>query len=1073
MNLFKDKAVTVLPDLQCEALVIGGGIAGAWCALKLAEQGITTIMITYQARDRGGLQGATTRSAGAINTSALSKGDFETQLERMGQGQVNPTIARIMQRHLAQELSDLERFASLTAIQIGVKPTCDSRTLLERIYSAFEASGGQVVDGWVTRLVADAGTCRGVQYENAAGIGRIVARHVVIASGGYASLFAESVQTANYGAMAGRFLCAGGTLANLEFVFRHGFGQPDTGSLTPTEELRGAAIVNETGEHVAWLEEAFFQGQGTHQHQRAAEFWRSHSHQNFYVQPGYRELFRTVSSFNTALESKDLDFAIDAARILIGLFPAAVQGPVQQRVTLSMKYGQPISYAGYAQIRAWYPVPQQPRQRIRHIPYFSMGGIAHVSCRTGLHQVYVTGEAMHDFGADRVGGLPWGLYLSCASHIRDQIVADRESTWRNDAPESFELVHARSRHDLPTLEKIRSLVHPPGEARFSRDRARRAVQSLRELRRDLRRNGHGLEDGIQWSILAEAILESTLARQESRGCFYREDFPAEDPNMSQCFTFTRYLPEEDRVIATLVVKQDYAQAVGSVERVTTESEIESIHHNAAFELVDRHFLAGRGDVCALLQPGRSPATYRELNLAAGRLARYLQERGVRSGQPVALLMPDSQEWAFTFVACLKLGAVAVPINFFAPAGPLTKLLRDHRNAVIVTSTHAEVSLSSLPVLSGAPSVIRLDEAAWREGSEYSTNPVAAEHPALQLYTSGTTGEPKAVVHTHAEILACVAGYPRDILEISPQDRCYSTSKCFFAYGLGNSILFPLAAGASVVLDPSPTSPDRVLQMLSEYSPSLFFSVPSVYQRLAEDEGCGREPFQNVRLCLSAGEYLPPNLFSRWEFMTGHRILDGIGTTEALHIFCSNSTRDLQPGTSGKPVAGYELRLLDENDQPVPDGTIGQLHLRGRTVAGGQGSWLSTGDLYRRNPEGRYIYAGRSGDSFKTRGMWVSSVELEQLLLGQSGVREVAVVPDSDANGLQVPKAFIVADASAAGPEGIDAWITSTLAAVSKDLPRYKVPHKIEVLTALPRTATGKVARHLLRARGNTTQSMAA
>lgn len=559
--------ITILPDIVADVIVVGAGISGVWCALKLAKLGLSTCLVTDKSESRGTVQAASRCSVGAINTTPLNNRNLKDYLDAMGHGQCNPTVANLLEHHLATEIGELGTYTTFDSIKIGKKPSQSSRALLDRLILAFSAAGGRTVSGWVTRLVANAHSCKGIQYETVTsdpgktGIGKIRAHYIVLASGGYASLFADSVKTASYGTLTGQFLHAGGVLANVEFVFKHGFGKPDMGALTPTEELQGAAILDQDGRNVEWLESAFFEGRGTQQHQNAIQFWRKNSQKQHYVQLGYEALHATVTRLNQHLGFPFLRVRESICCDIVNLFPVQAQERVREMVSPLVESDESVSYQFFRRLRDLLPLPERKPERVRHIAYFSMGGIAHDSCRSNLPNVFVTGEAMHDFGADRVGGLPWALYLCCAKSIAEQIFESMQSRGAEHSMFDFDLTVARSTHDTRILRIIQDLLARNHDVNFSAHRALRTVHWLRALRRRMKRNEETLHDGMYWSILAEAILIATLTRQESRGCFFRPDTPDPCSTLNKLFTLIQYHRSEDRVVCRLSDVPNYLNTV--------------------------------------------------------------------------------------------------------------------------------------------------------------------------------------------------------------------------------------------------------------------------------------------------------------------------------------------------------------------------------------------------------------------------------------------------------------------------------------------------------------------------------
>jgi benzoate-CoA ligase family protein len=349
-------------------------------------------------------------------------------------------------------------------------------------------------------------------------------------------------------------------------------------------------------------------------------------------------------------------------------------------------------------------------------------------------------------------------------------------------------------------------------------------------------------------------------------------------------------------------------------------------------------------------------------------------------------------------------------------------------------------------------------------------------PALILYTSGSTGTPKGVLHLHGAIPATVANYSENVLKLGTGDRLYSASRLFFAYGLGNSLSFPMAGGATVILDPERATPDRAARILEEQMPTVFFGVPSLYNALIDLKRSGAAiDTTSLRLCVSAGEALPARIVEDWGREFGLPILDGIGSTEMLHIFISNREGEVVAGSSGREVEGYEARLIDEQGGDVPSGEPGNLWVKGESATAGywnrpdltastvREGWVKTGDLYSKDSAGYFYHTGRSDDCFKVKGLWVSPIEVESALLAHPAVVEAAVVGATDERGLATARAFVVIrqdiDREALGGE-LEGFLRSRL-------PQHKVPSQILFLGELPRTATGKVQRYKLRTEART------
>jgi benzoate-CoA ligase len=357
-------------------------------------------------------------------------------------------------------------------------------------------------------------------------------------------------------------------------------------------------------------------------------------------------------------------------------------------------------------------------------------------------------------------------------------------------------------------------------------------------------------------------------------------------------------------------------------------------------------------------------------------------------------------------------------------------------------------------------------------SELEAEPTNKDDAAFWLYSSGSTGFPKGCVHLHHDMVVATEHYARGVLQIAEGDRCFSVAKLFFAYGLGNGLYFPFAVGATTVLFPGPPAPANVMEIVRRQRPTLFFSVPTSYaQLLAQQDECD---FSSVRWGVSAGEALPPAVFERFQKRFGVTILDGIGSTEILHIFISNQPDAIRPGSSGKLVDGYEARILDDDGQPVPQGEIGSLLVKGdstcalywnkheKTKDTIEGHWIRTGDKYYVDQDGFYWYAGRSDDMLKVGGIWVSPVEVENALVEHAAVLEAGVVGREDQDRLIKPIAYVVC---APGVTGSPELAHELQEFVRTKLAEYKRPRWVEFVTELPKTATGKTQRFKLRQHG--------
>ena len=481
-------------------------------------------------------------------------------------------------------------------------------------------------------------------------------------------------------------------------------------------------------------------------------------------------------------------------------------------------------------------------------------------------------------------------------------------------------------------------------------------------------------------------------------------------------------------------------------------------------------------------------TYGQLAALANRVGNALLAQGVTRGDRVLILLPDSTEFVAAFFGAAKIGAIAVPVNPFARTADYIHFIENSEPRAAIV--HSEALTEFLPASSERPQmpiVVAGDEdiktsgvtcAKWSEWTNAASDRLVAaesspDDPAFFLYTSGSGGAPKAAVHRHADMLVTSRNYAHGVLGLREDDVTFSVSKLFFAYGLGNGMYFPLSAGARTILNPERTKVERVVDLVTRHRPTVFFAVPTFYAavlRAAEEKHFSVD-FSSVRQCVSAGETLPAEIFERWKKRFGLEILDGIGSTEMLHIFISSRPGRCKPGSCGFPVPGYEVKIVDDASEPVGDGEIGNLWVRGEsafseywkipelTARAKRGEWVVTGDKFVRELDGCYQYCGRADDMLKVAGMWVSPMEVENALLGHPLVAEVAVVGETDARGLMYSVAHVVLRAGTEGSEKLSAEICEH---VKARLVSYKVPREVRFCSELPKTVTGKIQRFLLR-----------
>jgi benzoate-CoA ligase family protein len=489
--------------------------------------------------------------------------------------------------------------------------------------------------------------------------------------------------------------------------------------------------------------------------------------------------------------------------------------------------------------------------------------------------------------------------------------------------------------------------------------------------------------------------------------------------------------------------------------------------NAAARFVDAPVEEGHGERPALLTPSGA-VSYQGLRELTDRAAHGLRARGVGPEARVALLLPDGPGWAATFFGALKLGAIAVPINPRLAPADLDIVLADCRPAAMVADPALLAAAGVAPAALG-PRVVEFDALVGHASlAPVRPEAVGPDAMALWLYTSGTTGRPKAAVHCHRTLPA--ARHYRELLGVGGEDRIFATSKLFFAYALGNALLIPLLARAASYLHPGLPDPATVVRVMRDVRPTLFFSVPTVYARLLH-AGLPAETFAGARLCVSAGERLPAPLYTAWRERFGVEILDGIGATETVFMVLSNRPGGSRPGASGEPVPGTEVKILDPEGRPVPDGAEGVLWVRTPSQAAGYwqqaehsrrtfvDGWFRTGDVYRREADGAHVHCGREDDFFKVAGQWVAPAEVESVLLRHPAVLDAGVVGAPEAGGLIKPFVFVVARSADAEADALRADLRRFLEGA---LPPHQRPREIRIVTELPRTATGKLQRFRLR-----------
>jgi 4-hydroxybenzoate-CoA ligase len=531
--------------------------------------------------------------------------------------------------------------------------------------------------------------------------------------------------------------------------------------------------------------------------------------------------------------------------------------------------------------------------------------------------------------------------------------------------------------------------------------------------------------------------------------------------------------------------------------------------NAALYFVDRHLSGPDAGKAAFIEAGEGgrTLTYRGLAEQSDRMAALYERHGLRREDRAAMLVLDQIEFPVIFWGSVKAGVIPVPLNTLLSAELYAAMLVDSRARALFIS--AELLPAVEPVLAGNPylqAVFVIDRPSGRNGASIfgrlfggagkerggaflsfsdelaasarrSTIAASPDECAFWLYSSGSTGAPKGVRHVHGSLQATADTYGRQVLGIQAGDVVFSAAKMFFAYGLGNAMTFPMSVGATTIVLSGRPTPDSVSAVMRQTTPTVFCGVPTLYAAmLAASSGKRPDGIGRLRRCISAGEALPADVGARWAESTGVDILDGVGSTEMLHIFLSNRPGDVVLGTSGTAVPGYELRLVDEKGDAVSTGSIGELLVSGPSAADGywnkraqsratfQGQWTQTGDKYQLGEDGRFIYCGRTDDMFKVSGIWVAPFEVEQALISHPSVLECAVIAARDHDGLEKPKAYVVLKSRERTPD-----LENELKEhVKEKVGKWKYPRWIQLVDELPKTATGKIQRFKLREMEGTT-----
>ena len=506
-------------------------------------------------------------------------------------------------------------------------------------------------------------------------------------------------------------------------------------------------------------------------------------------------------------------------------------------------------------------------------------------------------------------------------------------------------------------------------------------------------------------------------------------------------------------------------------------------YNAAVDLIDRNLVAGRRARTVFIdEAGRY--SYADLAERVDRFANAIRTLGIEPEQRVVLALLDTIDFPTCFLGAIKAGIVPIPTNTLFQPADFAHILADSRARALVVSDALLPKLleaarladwDGLVIVSGAAAGdhLMLDRLMAKAGSVATAAPTRPSDTCFWLYSSGSTGQPKGTVHIQTSLIETARLFGQGVLGIGEDDVVYSAAKLFFAYGLGNALTFTMAVGACSVLVSGRPTADVVNDVLRRARPTLFCGVPTLYGALLASPGLAVKGEHALRLCTSAGEALPVEVGRAWTARTGVDIVDGIGSTEMLHIFVSNRPGAVRYGVTGKPVPGYKARLVDEMRREVVPGDIGEMEVSGPTAATHYwnnrektgatflGDWVKTGDKFRQDEQGDYIHCGRADDMLKVGGIWVSPMEVESALLGHAAIQEAAVIGVADPNGLMKPKAFVVLKPGVAPAPDLTQALQDHVKSL---LAPYKYPRWIEFVDELPKTATGKIQRHVLRHR---------
>lgn len=523
----------------------------------------------------------------------------------------------------------------------------------------------------------------------------------------------------------------------------------------------------------------------------------------------------------------------------------------------------------------------------------------------------------------------------------------------------------------------------------------------------------------------------------------------------------------------MILDNNYRSLSTEIRMESSAARLPSIFNVAA------HFLEGnldpnRRDRVAFYYRDRT-YTYVQVHSWVQRMAKFLFDLGLEREQRIAILLPDTPEFVFAFWGAIWLGLVPVPINTACTLDDISYILQDCRAKALITNCTWLANLAPIeapflehlvPVDGESPLISLLSQ----QDERIDWAKTEREEPAFWLYTSGSTGRPKGAIHLHQSMVICAEQYGKAVVDLQADDVVYSIAKMPFAYGLGNTLYLPMSVGAAAILSDAANAFD-VIADIQTYQPTVLFGIPSIYASILSVHEIAKLNSSSLRLCLSAAEQLPTTIWLKWREMYGLEICEGIGTTELLHIFLSNRPGECRPGTSGRPVPGYDVRVVDERGLTAPDGEIGALEVTGESLMLGYwnrlsatrsalyGTTMRTGDKYVRDADGYFRFMGRNDDFFKVNGMWVSPFEVEDVLLQHQSILDAAVIPSNESDeALTQVIAYVSLKSDFVPSIELERSIRQ---AVKAQLPPFKVPKSIRFLDVLPRTPTGKVHRQAL------------